>query len=72
MSEQKKICTNCKIEKSLDNYYFRKDINKHETQCKVCLEDQITNLLKNITITNSRKAQEFKLLETFLSETTLI
>ena len=43
MSEQTQICTNCKIEKSLENYYFRKDRNKHETQCKLCVEEQITN-----------------------------
>ena len=72
MSEQKKICTNCKIEKSLENYYFIKNINKHETQCKLCLEEQITNVMKQITINNSRKPQEFKLIETFLSETTLL
>ena len=54
MSEQTKIFSKCKIEKTLDNYYFIKDRNKHESQCKVCVEEQITNLMKLIKITNSR------------------
>jgi len=31
-----KICSNCKVEKELTEFYFRKDQNKHRTDCKMC------------------------------------
>jgi len=31
-----KICTKCKIEKELDNFYFDKNRNNHYSMCRVC------------------------------------
>lgn len=30
-------CSKCGVEKPLSDFYFRKDINRHTTQCKKCL-----------------------------------
>jgi hypothetical protein len=35
-----KICTKCKIEKNLDKFYFRKNLNKYETRCKECVKKE--------------------------------
>ena len=40
MDEQKQTCTKCDVEKSLDDYYFRKNRNKYRTQCRVCIAAQ--------------------------------
>ena len=40
MDEQKQICSKCNVEKSMDEYYFRKDINKFRRQCITCINTQ--------------------------------
>ena len=40
MSEEKRTCSKCKVEKTIDNFYFRKTRNNYGTQCKVCTLDQ--------------------------------
>ena len=37
MDEQKQICSNCEEEKTIDNFYFRKNINNYNPQCKNCI-----------------------------------
>lgn len=32
-----KVCTKCGVEKSIDNFYFRKDSGKYRNECKECL-----------------------------------
>ena len=39
MSETKKTCSVCKVEKTFDNFYFRKNRNNYRTQCKNCMSD---------------------------------
>lgn len=35
-----KICTKCKIEKEVSQFYFRKNLNKYETRCKECIKKE--------------------------------
>ena len=49
--EQKKICLKCNVEKSMDEYPFRKDSNKYRNQCKVCTVER----LKNFYLDNKEK-----------------
>lgn len=35
-----KICTKCKKNKSLENFYFRKNLNKYETRCRECIKKE--------------------------------
>jgi len=34
-----KICTKCKIEKSIEEFNYRKDTNNYRTQCKQCIKE---------------------------------
>lgn len=36
---EKKICSKCKIDKELCEFYFRKERGKSESQCKICRLD---------------------------------
>ena len=40
MSEERKTCSICKVEKTVDNFYFRKNRNNYRTQCRVCVSDR--------------------------------
>ena len=42
-----KICTKCKIEKELSEFYFRKDSGKHRNKCKKCFAEQTKDLKYN-------------------------
>ena len=33
-----KVCSKCKIEKSLSEFEFRKDLNKYRNQCRLCVK----------------------------------
>ena len=33
-----KICVKCGIKKTLDNFYFKKCVNRYETRCNVCVK----------------------------------
>lgn len=35
-----KICTKCKENKTLENFYFRKNLNKYETRCRECIKKE--------------------------------
>lgn len=35
-----KICTKCKEDKTLENFYFRKNLNKYETRCRECIKKE--------------------------------
>lgn len=35
-----KICSKCKILKSIDEFYFRKDNNKYRNDCKICFYER--------------------------------
>ena len=43
-----KICTKCKIEKELSEFYFRKDSNSYRNECKECLITINQNFKYNI------------------------
>lgn len=43
IKEDSKICTKCGKEKSLSEYQFRKDINKHNSICRECVNLRIRN-----------------------------
>lgn len=36
----KKVCTKCKVEKELSEFYFRKNLNKYETRCRECIKKE--------------------------------
>ena len=40
MSEEKRSCSKCKVEKTIDNFYFRKPRNNYRTQCKPCMLEE--------------------------------
>jgi len=45
----KKICSKCKIEKSLNEFYFNTNHNRHSAQCKICeKENRKIHRLNNI------------------------
>ena len=50
-----KICNTCKIEKELNNFYFRKDWDKYINICKVC----DSNIRKEKYITNQEQKKEY-------------
>ena len=51
-----KVCTKCKEEKQLIDFYWRKDQNKYKTNCKVCVAKENKEYrLKNID--NLKKKQ---------------
>jgi hypothetical protein len=50
-----KICNTCKIEKEINNFYFRKDWDKYINLCKVC----DSNKRKEKYITNQEQKKEY-------------
>ena len=40
MSEEKKTCSTCEVEKSIDSFYFIKNTNSYRNQCKLCVSDR--------------------------------
>ena len=40
MSEERKTCSKCKVEKTIDNFYFIKNSNNYRNQCKLCVSDR--------------------------------
>jgi hypothetical protein len=42
-----KICIKCGIEKSLSDYYFRKDSNSYRNECKICCLNKNKDYHKN-------------------------
>ena len=55
MDEQKQICSNCNVEKSRNEYYFRKDINKFRRQCITCIYTQRVDQQKQYRSDNKEK-----------------
>lgn len=51
-----KICINCGIEKPLTEFYFRKDNQKYQNQCKTCLREKSNKYRKE----NINKVKEFQ------------
>lgn len=51
-----KVCITCKIEKSIDNFYFRTDTNKYRNQCTKCNKGYETNIAER----NLNKDKLFK------------
>ena len=50
-----KICTKCCVEKQLNEFYFRKDLNKHISICKLC----DSNIRKEKYITQKEQKKEY-------------
>jgi hypothetical protein len=42
-----KICSKCKEEKEITEFYFKKARNHYESACKKCRTEQVNNYLKN-------------------------
>ena len=38
--EQQRICSICNLEKSMDEFYFKKDRNNYRKQCKTCVTEK--------------------------------
>ena len=36
-----KVCTKCKVEKNLDEYYFRKPRQNYSARCKICWREDV-------------------------------
>ena len=45
--EQRQTCSNCNVEKSVDEFYFRKDTNNYRTKCKNCWIEKQSNYYTN-------------------------
>ena len=45
--EQRQTCSNCNVEKSVDEFYFRKDRNNYRTKCKNCWIEKQSNYYTN-------------------------
>ena len=56
MSEERKTCSNCEEEKSIDNFYFTKNRNKFTTQCKNCILKKQIEYNQN----NTEKIKQYK------------
>jgi hypothetical protein len=41
-----KICSKCKLEKAISDYYFRKDFKKYNSRCKKCDYESSKEYLK--------------------------
>ena len=51
-----KMCSVCKNQKSLDDFYFKKDRGKHASQCKSCTKDRAVESVRR----NKEKVTEYK------------
>jgi hypothetical protein len=52
-----KTCSKCKIEKTIENFYFRKDRNKYTACCKSCSYNKVYQ--KNYRVKNKIKIKDY-------------
>jgi hypothetical protein len=45
-----KVCSKCNIEKENDEFTFRKDTKRFESQCKTCVKEYLKNYYKNNSV----------------------
>ena len=50
-----KICSKCGKEKSVDEFYYRKDSQKYQNQCKVCLREKSNRYRKENIVKELQK-----------------
>ena len=55
--EQQRICSICNLEKSMDEFYFRKDINNYRKQCKTC----VTEKGRKYYVENKEERNEYRM-----------
>ena len=58
---ESKICKYCGLDKSIDNYNFRKDTGKYRNECKECQKQYSSSYYmknKEIIITENNKRYE--------------
>ena len=60
MSEERKTCPKCKVEKTIDNFYFIKNSNNYRNQCKLCVSDRKKQYYADNKEKVCAKAAEYK------------
>ena len=60
MSEERKTCSKCKVEKTIDNFYFIKNCNNYRNQCKLCVSDRKKQYYADNKEKVCAKAAEYK------------
>ena len=60
MSEEKKTCSTCEVEKTIDSFYFIKNSNNYRNQCKLCVSDRKKQYYADNKEKVCAKAAEYK------------
>ena len=60
MSEERKTCSKCKVEKTIDTFYFIKNSNNYRNQCKLCVSDRKKQYYADNKKKVCAKAAEYK------------
>ena len=56
-----KICNTCNVEKSLDDFYFRKDSNSYRNTCKNCFNNKCKSNRENNIERNKEYGKQYRL-----------
>ena len=52
-------CKTCQIEKSLDQFYFRKDSNTYRSWCKICEQVRVSTYVKKNINEHKKRCKEY-------------